>query len=347
MADDAMDVEAPHASFGMDVETGAPDPPPFDPNYLQNARKMVVAFLREHRAEEVVPESSRVVVIDASVLLCHAFRALLDNGIRAAPVVDVQSLKFIGMLTVSDIIDCLRHFYYNSPDRNVTRGMEDHTIASWRAISQSPDVRAGFRYTDAEASLFDACRMLRDHRIHRLPILYERNLLLCTLEHWRILQFVHRHLGGHESSYQPPAVNLFNLTLAQLGIGTYANIVTVRHSDTLLHVLETMSERQLSAVPVVDDSMRLINVYSRTDITVLGRLGAGAINLDQAVSEALVPVRAPDFSVDTIRRSDSLRVIFERFECSRKHRLYAVSEHGTVEGVISLSDLLEYFLEGF
>jgi 5'-AMP-activated protein kinase, regulatory gamma subunit len=98
---------------------------------------------------------------------------------------------------------------------------------------------------------------------------------------------------------------------------------------------------------VVDDSMRLINVYSRTDITVLGRLGAGAINLDQAVSEALVPVRAPDFSVDTIRRSDSLRVIFERFECSRKHRLYAVSEHGTVEGVISLSDLLEYFLEGF
>jgi 5'-AMP-activated protein kinase, regulatory gamma subunit len=347
MADDAMDVEAPHASFGMDVETISPDPPPFDHNFVQNARKLVVAFLREHRAEEVVPESSRVVVIDASVKLSHAIRALLDNGIRAAPLVDIQSLKFVGMLTVSDIIDCLRHFYYSSPDRNVTRGLEEHTVASWRAISQSSDVQTGFRFADAESSLFDACRMLRDHRIHRLPIIYDRNLLLCTLEHWRILQFVHRHLGGHDGPYQPPAVNLFDLSLAQLGIGTYSDIITVRHSDTLLHVLETMSDRQLSAVPVVDDAMRLINVYSRTDITVLGRLGAGAINLDQPVSETLISVRSPEFSVDTIRRSDTLRVIFERFENSRKHRLYAVNEHRAVEGVISLSDLLAYFLEGF
>lgn len=346
MADDAMDVEAPQGSFGMDVEVSASDQSSISPESVQNARRVVVSFLKEHKAEEVVPSNSRVVVIDSSVRLRHAFRSLLDNGIRAAPVVDVQTLKFVGMLTVSDVIDCLRHFYYNTPDRNVSRGLEEHTIASWRSMSGTTDFTADFRYADAEGSLYDACRILRDHHIHRLPIVSNRNLLLCTLEHWRVLRFVHEHLTGQEPSQSALAIDLLNMTLAQLGIGTYRDIVTVRLSDSLLHALETMAEQNLSAVPVVDESMSLCNVYSRTDVTVLSRLDSGDINLDQPLSEALAPIRTPDFCVHTCRRSDPLGVVFERFERTRKHRLYAVSDHGVVEGVISLSDLLAYFLQG-
>jgi 5'-AMP-activated protein kinase, regulatory gamma subunit len=121
-------------------------------------------------------------------------------------------------------------------------------------------------------------------------------------------------------------------------------MITVRETDSLLHVLETMLSHNLSAVPVVDASGRPTNVYSRTDITVLARAGAAAVNLEQTVTDALAPVREPGFAVITCRRSDSLRVIFERFESTRKHRLYAVSDDGAVEGVLSLSDLLAYFL---
>jgi CBS domain-containing protein len=395
----------------MDVEHGVPPP-----DYLQDARTAVISFLRAHRTEEVVPENSRVVVIDSSVRLVHAFRSLLDNGIRAAPIVDPRTLAFVGMLTVSDIIDSLCHFYHT--DGDVTRGLEEHTIESWRAISKSPDVHAGFRFVDAEATLHDACLILRDHRIHRLPILHDKSLLLCTLEHWRVLRFVHQHLAGHERQNHvaqhgqqpqhqqhlhfqmpqhqyhhhqqhqqhlqqqhqqihnqleqhqfqqqqqlhqqhpsltpplahmlhpalPPTADLFSLTLAQLGIGSYQTMITVRETDNLLHVLETMRGHSLSAVPVVDASGRLTNVYSRTDITVLSRAGAGTVDLEQTVLDALAPAREPDFRVVTCRRSDSLRVIFERFETTRKHRLYAVSDEGTVEGVLSLSDLLAYFL---
>lgn len=346
MVDDAMDVEAPQSGFGMDLELGVVEATPLNHAAVSEARRVVVKFLRDHRTEELVPENSRVVVLDSSLQLFQACKSLHDNAVRAAAVVDVSTCKFVGMFTVSDVIDCLRHYYYNQPERDITRGLEEHTIASWRSMSESPDVRARFRFADAESSLFDACRVLRDHRIHRLPVLSNTNLLLCTLEHWQVLRFVHQHLGGQESHRGPPASDLFNLTLSQLRIGTYNDLVTVRQSDTLLHVLETLHTRQLSAVPVVDDSLALINVYSRTDITSLG-YNAGSINLDQTVAETLSQVRTLDFRICTCRRSDTLRYIFEWFESTRKHRLYVVSERGSIEGVLSLSDLLAYFLEGF
>lgn len=439
-----MDVEAAVPAFGMDVDVGQGgaagggtgaggggneadrELPPPDAEAVAEARRTVVAFLEDHRAEEVVPNDSRVVVIDSDVRLCHAFKALLDNSIRAAPIVQSGTANFFGMFTVSDISACLRHFYYENPNRNVEHGLESHTVASWRAISESSD--AGFRFVDAEASLFEACRLLRDLRTHRLPIVATKNsLLLCTLEHRRVLRFVHQHLAGHDRSaadavvggnaaaaaavaaaasaaaaaaaaqgqnqgtvnqaisapdaslhppaslqqqaphmpipvspvipqgpaglqpnaVDPPAADLFNLTLAQLRIGTYGSMITVRETDTLLHVLETMDRHRLSAVPVVDESMNLRNVYSRTDVTHLKRNEAQPIDLDQTIQEALVPIRGPHYVVHTCRRSDTLRTAFERFESTRKHRLYAVNEQGHVEGVLSLSDLLEYFLEGF
>lgn len=443
MIDDAMDVEAALPTFGMDVDVGqggaagvaagagsavdgdGGDLPPPDAEAVAEARRTVVAFLQDHRAEEVVPNDSRVVIIDSDVRLSHAFKALLDNSIRAAPIVQNGTANFVGMFTVSDISACLRHFYYESPSRNVQLGLESHTIASWRAIRESVD--GGFRFVDAEASLFDACRLLRDLRIHRLPIVAtSSSLLLCTLEHWRVLRFVHQHLAGHDrpassdtggamsstaaaavaaaaavvvsqnqplghvhpnvppadpsllqqagmqqqqqgpdlsmpmapgmaqvqgaiqpNLVDPAAVDLFNLTLAQLRLGTYGNLITVRETDTLLHVLETMDRHALSAVPVVDEAMRLRNVYSRTDVTHLKRHESEPINLDQSVQDSLIPIRGPHYVVHTCRRSDTLREVFERFESTRKHRLYAVNEHGHVEGVLSLSDLLEYFLEGF
>lgn len=162
-----------------------------------------------------------------------------------------------------------------------------------------------------------------------------------------MLQFLHQHLAGHDRGNDPHTAGLFNLTLAQLDIGTYSNMVTVRETDSLLHILEVLRERNLSAVPVVDGSGILCNVYSRTDISVLAKENNVPLSLEQRVSQTLASFRTLDFAVATCRQSDTLGVIFQRFERSRKHRLYAVSENGVVNGVVSLSDLLQYFLEGF
>lgn len=80
--EDAMDVEGVPSAFGMEVEGGmqpaAMQQPP--DNVVGDARHVVVAFLGDHRADEVVPVNSRVVVIDSAIRLRQAFRALLENG---------------------------------------------------------------------------------------------------------------------------------------------------------------------------------------------------------------------------------------------------------------------------
>ena len=43
-------------------------------------------------------------------------------------------------------------------------------------------------------------------------------------------------------------------TIEEVGIGTYAEVSTVRMDDTLLHVLQLIAAKKLTAVPVVDQS---------------------------------------------------------------------------------------------
>lgn len=72
--EDAMDVEA----ACMEVEQSAPTEVACEA--VQLARRVVTSFLRGHRAEDIVPANSRVVIVDGAVSLRHALRALLDNG---------------------------------------------------------------------------------------------------------------------------------------------------------------------------------------------------------------------------------------------------------------------------
>lgn len=87
-SDDAMEVEASlpsspymdvdsrqHGSASQSIITAA----------IDEARHAVISFLRMRKAEDIVPTNSRVVMVDSTVRLRHAFRALLDNGMYRIP----------------------------------------------------------------------------------------------------------------------------------------------------------------------------------------------------------------------------------------------------------------------
>lgn len=108
--DDAMDVESATHGLYMDVERHPPPQnPPLSPSAapihrpspdtqrnpsasfdatppqefsqaVSLARRAVVAFLKESAAEDIIPEASRVALIDCTLTLKQAFRALVENG---------------------------------------------------------------------------------------------------------------------------------------------------------------------------------------------------------------------------------------------------------------------------
>lgn len=296
---------------------------------------------------------------------CVCFASCL--GVRAAPVIDTSTHQFCGMVSVSDILGSLLHLYYLQRSEDVSHdlsaGLNEYTVSSWHQQkrqqrgAEDGTLSTEFRYADADGTLFDAVRIMRDGRVPHVPILSRERTLLHTLEHWRVLRFLHRHFTseikatdvqtGQSMSDPQDATRLFNLTLSQLNLGTYSGLITIPTSSPLLGCLQTLQQHGLSALPVVDERKQLIEVYSRADVALLSGGVCDGNVLQRSVGEVLTGVRggAP-FAAATCRKEDILGTVLEQFERTGVQRLYIVGEAG-LEGVVSLGDLLQYFLCGF
>jgi len=324
----------------------------------ERARRMVALFLREHRTEELIPENSRVVLLNSEVSLKAAFRALAENGIGGAPIWDSGAQHYLGMLTATDLIEVMQCIYSNGGDQAVTSELIMASLRRWKEISKSQ--HNSLAVADAEGSLFDACCSLRDNQIRRLPILcFKSNMVLHVMTHSSVLRFVHNHVRQNGYSSKPRDMSdnvalvaprsddilaaLFDMTLGQLEIGTFRGIETTTYDTRIVDVLQALASRRISALPVVSKEGVVLDVYSRSDLPHLSQ-SLRSLSLDITVHEALNHHHLIGAKVETCRRIDTLRQIFEKFDSTGKHRLYCVNDSGVLEGVVTLSDVMGYFL---
>ncbi len=62
--------------------------------------------------------------------------------------------------------------------------------------------------------------------------------------------------------------SFFSFSVGSLGIGTFKNVVTILKDTPLSVALKLLAERKISAVPVVDENGSVIDIYSKSDVTV-------------------------------------------------------------------------------
>eukprot|EP00123_Amoebidium_parasiticum_P012323 comp21280_c0_seq1/m.29044 comp21280_c0_seq1/g.29044 ORF comp21280_c0_seq1/g.29044 comp21280_c0_seq1/m.29044 type:complete len:352 (-) comp21280_c0_seq1:83-1138(-) len=324
------DGDSPHPQRNVPTVT--------DPAMLQaiaDGRKAYCEYLNRYTCYHLIPQSSKMIVFDTNLLVKKAFFALLQNGIRSAPVWDHKTQQFVGIVTITDFINILRK-YYKSPGARMDE-LEEHKIQTWR---DSLHLSSSLVRIDPKDTLLTAVTMLLDQRIHRLPVIDSKTgNALFIVTHKRILSWVTEHFAN--------AVDLkfLDYTLEELGIGTHQDIATVRADTPLIQVLNLFVERRVSALPIVDENDKVINVYAKFDVINLARERAYT-NLDIPVKEALAH-RAKGFeSVITCRDTDTLRTVIDQIVRARVHRLIVVDDMGRVSGVVSLSDVLQYLIKG-
>jgi 5'-AMP-activated protein kinase, regulatory gamma subunit len=208
------------------------------------------------------------VVFDVKIPINLAFFALVEHDIKSVPIWDADLGRFVGMFTATDFVNILRHFYIRGSPMNE---LAEHSIASWRggfstivvdfftmltsgfdvvaiprSVTHSP-ARDELISVHPEATLYDACKMLRDNRLHRLPVLDPaQNSVLAVLTHSGVLEFL-------VSTFREQR-RLFDQPIFDLGIGEYENLILVPEEMPLIRVLHTLIERRVSAVPIVDQS---------------------------------------------------------------------------------------------
>mmetsp|Transcript_55760 Transcript_55760/g.111791 ORF Transcript_55760/g.111791 Transcript_55760/m.111791 type:complete len:196 (-) Transcript_55760:88-675(-) len=79
---------------------------------LQRAGKDAISdFLRHKTMYDVMRSSGKVVVFDTNIPIQLAFYALLEHDLPSAPLWDSASRQFVGLMSMTDFIDVLRHYH--------------------------------------------------------------------------------------------------------------------------------------------------------------------------------------------------------------------------------------------
>ncbi|NWS25151.1 AAKG2 kinase, partial [Polioptila caerulea] len=291
-----------------------------------------VRFMRSHKCYDIVPTSSKLVVFDTTLQVKKAFFALVANGVRAAPLWESKKQSFVGMLTITDFINIL-HRYYKSPMVQIYE-LEEHKIETWRELYLQETFKPLVNISP-DASLFDAVYSLIKNKIHRLPVIDPvSGNALYILTHKRILKFLQLFMS------EMPKPAFMKKNLDELGIGTYHNIAFIHPDTPIIKALNIFVERRISALPVVDETGKVVDIYSKFDVINLAAEKTYN-NLDITVTQALQHRSQYFEGVVKCSMLETLETIVDRIVKAEVHRLVVVNEADSIVGIISLSDILQ------
>ncbi|KAI0043215.1 CBS-domain-containing protein [Auriscalpium vulgare] len=331
------------------------------------------AFLKSRTSYDAFPISFRLIVLDSQLEVKKALQCLLLNGqlasgVVSAPLWNSDKSLFAGMFTVSDIIHLIQYYYHTSSYDNAAADVETFRLESLRDIEKSLGVATPpLLHESPNSTLYDASKLLIQTHARRLPLLdYDtetgHEVIVSVLTQYRLLKFIAINCTRD--------IQQLHLPLRKLGIGTYVDrppdstedvpeghnpfhpIATATMTTTVFDVVHMFSERGISAVPIIDETGVVVNLYETVDVITLVRLGAYQ-SLDLTISEALHQ-RSPDFpGVVICTASDSLGTLLSLIKKRRVHRLVVVEgeeeerkggRKGRLLGIITLSDVLRYVI---
>lgn len=114
-----------------------------------------------------------------------------------------------------------------------------------------------------EDDLLTVSRKLRAFNIHHMPVHDpDTDAVIGVLSH--------RSLMAHVIARYCDATVALEQPLCSIGVGSFADIVVVPETASVISVLHVLAERQISSVPIVNpDSGALVDVYCRDDVAFL------------------------------------------------------------------------------
>ncbi|KAG6459328.1 5'-AMP-activated protein kinase subunit gamma-2 [Manduca sexta] len=295
--------------------------------------RLLLNFFKYHKCYEILPKSAKVIIFDTQFFVRKTFSTLISHGIRSAPLWDAGKKLLVGMITVTDFIRILLHL---DKENLPVEELEKHTLHNWRKIlrpNRKPLCSVG-----PDQSLHDAINLLNKNRVHRLlmidPISGD---VLYILSHKRILRFLFVYLNEF------PELTFFHKTLVELKIGTYEDIAFVTESVSIKSAFQLLLDKDISALPVLDDNGALIDVYAKYEVLNLVSEKLYS-NLSLTIGEVRNKKKDWEEKLQKCRSSITLYEALEVIVRTESHRLLLVNNNkeNKLIGIVSLSDILVY-----
>lgn len=293
--------------------------------------RLLLNFFKYHKCYEILPKSAKIIIFDTQFFVKKTFPTLISHGIRSAPLWDANKKLLVGMITVTDFI---RILLYLDKENLSVEDLERHTLHTWRKLLRS--TRKPLCSAGPDQSLHDAINLLHKNRVHRLLMIDPfTGDVLYILSHKRILRFLFVYLNEF------PELTFFHKTLTELKIGTYDDIVSVTEDTTIKTAFQLMLEKDVSALPILDENGMLIDVYAKYEVLNLVSEKLYS-NLSLTIGEVRNKKKDWEEKLQKCRSSITLYEALEVIVRTESHRLLLVNREDKLVGIVSLSDILVY-----
>jgi CBS domain-containing protein len=251
----------------------------------------------------------KIVTIDKNASVYKAIHLMAINDITGLPVVDGSRL--VGVISEKDVLKLLYdiEFLAGSVGEYMTTNV--------------------FTFKE-EDNLVDVCRCLIDNNFRRVPILCDGNLvaIITRADLIRANKYRFRPAVPHDTSKSHP-----NFLLAKHVMT--CGLLTVRRNTPVYTAMELIANGNITGLPVVDDSMKLVGIVSEKDLLKL--------LCDPNARPGLVQ----DYMTRDIVSFDFDDSLFEVCHCliNNNFRRVPILNKGRLTGIISRRDIIIYIME--
>lgn len=229
-----------------------------------NPRLAMQSIFNSTVCYDIMQESNKIIVFETYISFQLAFFALVEHDTEIAALWDPEKRCIVGMMTTYDYIRALmicRH-HNTSPAELATKSIHEIMAMSVMTFRHSET-----QSIDAEDTIFQLYIILRRSLTDYVSVINpDEGNIVAILGYPDILNLLHIASRQHPQLF---GATLQQIMTAPDGSQLPSTqTVTVTGSTKLCDVLNLIDQRDLTVVPIVDDiTRRVIGVYHKSDVT--------------------------------------------------------------------------------
>lgn len=251
-----------------------------------------------------------VLTVQGTMPIYKAIATLVSRKMSSLPVVD-DNMGLVGIISQKDVLKLL---YDKEFKGGVVEDFMTRDVVSF----------------DQADTLADICDCFINNHFRRVVILREGKLVsvISRLEIIEANKDKFRRQSSPQDQWQGKSV--FNAK----DIMSYG-LFTVKRETPLFEAVETILKRDITGLPVVDDSMNLLGVITEKDI------------LKVLYKPKAAPEKVSDLMTTETTTFDSNDSLFDICDCliNNNFRRVMMLDHGKLTGIISRRDIIEFILK--
>lgn len=320
-----------------------------DQNHEETNVSSIQSIFNTTKCYDLMQISYKAIVFEIPIPFQLSFYAMIEHDTDVAPLWDPEKRCFVGLMTLSDYIQALHLCIM----RNIPIiELSSKAISDMLSSPIMTFLHPTFESLDAEDSIFQLCRYLRNSNAQYVPIVDPENGNLVSILGYMDLVRLLDHAAKQYSM-------LFNESLEQMGIGTFQNVYTANKSTLLHDLLTQLLTHGISGVPVLDEAGRVYNYYHKSDVTFItkatdpeailtnlnGLTVGEAISMRDLLQQSGESMSACQ-SLVTCTPSDAIGAVLHAMMVYRVTRVVCVDVHHMCMGIVSIKDILNYYVGG-